>query len=62
MMQIGQSALTKLGIESRPGRAYRELQAGKSTQVPVVAILDVGSTRTKRKLKIGAQEVFFERT
>lgn len=61
-MEIALEAMRKLGIEARLGSAYREYNAGLSTQVPAAAILDVGASRITRKIKLGPRELIYERS
>lgn len=61
MMKISEEALQKLGVIVTAGRAYKDLASGKSTQVPMIPILNVGTSRTKRKIAFGPYEVTYER-
>ena len=61
-MEIALEAMRKLGIEARLGSAYRDYNAGLSTQVPAAAILDVGASRITRKIKLGQRELIYERS
>lgn len=47
--QFVEEALTKLKLNPKPGRAYREYNCGVTKQVPSGIVFDV-SRRTQRKL------------
>lgn len=61
VLDIAVSALRKLGIEAEYGEAYRNLFSGKSTQVPMIPIVNVKNSKTSRKIKLGRGEVVYER-
>lgn len=61
MMQIAMTAFEKLGFEVDAGSAYRMLNAGESTQVPMKPIINVGKQKIKRRIGFGRQEVVYER-
>lgn len=61
-MEIALEAMSKLGVEARLGSSYREYNEGRSTQVPAAAVVDVGKSRIKRKIKLGQRELLYERS
>lgn len=61
MMKIALTAFKKLGIDAQPGTRYRDLWSGKSTQVPMVPIIDVGKSTTTRRIGFGPTVVKLER-
>lgn len=61
VLDIAVSALRKLGVEAEYGEAYRNLFSGKSTQVPMIPIVNVKNSKTNRKIKLGRGEVVYER-
>lgn len=61
MMKIGLTAFKKLGIEVDIGTRYKDLYSGKSTQVPMIPILNVGASKTTRKIGHGPTKVQYER-
>ncbi|MBI6885118.1 DUF6088 family protein [Pseudomonas putida] len=61
IMTIGLAVMKKLGIDADIGSRYKDLMSGKSTQVPMIPIIDVGKSRINRKIKIGMKEVQYER-
>ena len=52
--------LRKLGITVRPNSALRAYNEGKTTQVPAWIAFDVGTSRVKRKYRIGNKEIYYE--
>lgn len=61
MMKIGLTAFKKLGIEVEMGTRYKDLYSGKSTQVPMIPILNVGASKTTRKIGHGPTMIHYER-
>jgi hypothetical protein len=61
MMKIGIVALKKLGIEVDIGTRYKDLYSGRSTQIPMIPIVNVGQSKTKRKIGYGPTKVHYER-
>jgi hypothetical protein len=62
MMKIALVAFKKLGIDAQPGTRYRDLWSGKSTQVPMIPIIDVGKSTTTRRIGYGPTVVKLERS
>ena len=58
--EVGWQACQRLGIEVQLGRAMREYNEGKSTQVPVRIIFNTGQRIVKRKIARGLQQIYFE--
>ncbi|MDR2572762.1 MAG: type IV toxin-antitoxin system AbiEi family antitoxin domain-containing protein [Desulfovibrio sp.] len=54
--------LDKMGVKWRLGRAQREYNEGKTTQIPVTSAFDIGKRRITRKLTIGARSTRYERS
>ena len=61
MMKIGLTAFKKLGVDVDIGTRYKDLYSGKSTQVPMVPILNVRGSKTTRKIGYGPTKVQYER-
>lgn len=49
MMKIGLTAFKKLGVDVDIGTRYKDLYSGKSTQVPMVPILNVRGSKQQEK-------------
>lgn len=54
-------AFRKLGIDVGPGTLTREYNAGRSTQLPMVAVLTTGRRRIYRRIQVGTKRVMYER-
>ncbi|WP_218511960.1 S-adenosylhomocysteine hydrolase [Variovorax sp. dw_308] len=58
---LAPQALARLGVEVSPSRLVREYNAGRTTQVPSVLYLGIGSRRITRKLGFNGVFVRYER-
>jgi len=54
-------ALRKLGVKVQQARRYRDYNAGRATQVPVGAVVNVGRQRVTRKIGYNGKFVQYER-
>ena len=54
--------LQKLGVDPQPNTALRNYNEGRSTQIPVWLVFDVGRSRIRRKIVPGKWELIYERT
>ncbi len=61
LIEIGLLALSKLGIKADVSRAAKAYMAGKTTQMPMATVVNVGKSRVSRKISVGKQFVRFER-
>lgn len=61
LVQIGLEALTKMGVDADVGSSAREYMTGKSTQLPVAAVVNVGKARIARKIGFGGKQIRYER-
>lgn len=61
LMSIGIQAFQKLGIDVDIGTRYKDLYSGKSTQVPMIPILNVGYSKTQMKIEFGPAKIHYER-
>lgn len=52
--------LKRLGIKVRPGRAAQAYNAGTTTQVPGVFVVNTGARRISRKITIGNRSLEFD--
>lgn len=53
-------ALRKLGVKVQPARRYRDYNAGRTSQVPVGAVVNVGRQRVTRKIGFNGKYVEYE--
>lgn len=58
--ELTQEVLEKLGVEVRLGRAQREYNEGKTTQIPAHTTFDTGQRRISRKITVGISTVRYE--
>jgi hypothetical protein len=61
LIEIGLQALSKLGVEAEVGRSAKAYMAGKTTQMPMATVVNVGRSRVSRKIGFGKQSVRYER-
>lgn len=61
LIEIGLQAMAKLGVDADLGRSAKAYMAGKTTQMPMATVLNVGNARVTRKLSVGMQEVRYEK-
>lgn len=53
-------ALRKLGVKVQPARRYRDYNAGRTSQVPVGVVVNVGRQRVTRKIGFNGKFVEYE--
>ncbi|MHB9839713.1 DUF6088 family protein [Paraburkholderia terrae] len=58
---IAAEVFRKLKIDITPGELARDYNAGKTTQVPMLAVVDTGTRRITRKIQVGSRYVIYER-
>ena len=61
LVNIGMEAMKKLGIKVSPGKDMQALISGKSTQVPMLPIVNIGKSKVCRKLSIGSRTLVYEK-
>ncbi len=62
LVELGLEAMSKLGVKAELGRSAREYSEGKSTQMPMAAVVSVGKARVSRRLGIGNKIIRYEKT
>jgi hypothetical protein len=60
LIEIGLEALTKLGIKPDLGTAAKDYRDGKTTQMPMSTVLNVGSSRISRRIGFGKKLIRYE--
>jgi hypothetical protein len=60
LIEIGLEALTKLGVKPDLGTAAKEYRDGKTTQIPMSTVLNVGKSRVCRRIGFGSKSIRFE--
>ena len=58
---IANILFAKLGIEVSPGRAARDYNAGRTTQIPVAPVVRTGRRRISRRVQLGSRAVVYDR-
>lgn len=61
LVEIGLKTLSKLGVEADLGRSAKAYLGGKTTQIPMATVVNVGKSRVSRKIGFGKQCIRFER-
>lgn len=61
LLNIAFEIMEKLGVDADEGRDARALREGRSTQVPMLPVVNVGKARVRRKIAYGSKTVVFER-
>lgn len=59
--EIARESLRKLGIDVIPGEAARDYNAGRTTQMPMLAVVDTGKRRITRRIRVGSRYLVYER-
>jgi len=60
LAELAQETLQKLGVPAELGRAQKEYNAGKTTQIPVRTTFNTGKRRITRKITVGISTVRYE--
>jgi hypothetical protein len=60
LIEIGLEALTKLGVKPELGASAKEYMDGKTTQMPMSTVLNVGSSRVCRRIGFGSKSIRYE--
>ena len=60
LIEIGLAALTKLGVKPELGAAAKDYSDGKTTQMPMSTVLNVGSSRISRRIGFGKKSIRYE--
>ena len=61
LAEVGLSVLSKLGVDAQMGTAFKAYMEGRSTQVPMHNVVNVGRSRVTRKIGFGWKVVSYER-
>lgn len=55
------AVMKKLGVQADVGRDAKALREGRSTQVPMLPVVNIGKARVTRKLSFGNKTVCYEK-
>lgn len=61
LMEIGMSVMKKIGVKADVGQSAQQYREGKTTQIPVRAIVNIGKSRIVRRIYVGKNSVRYER-
>ncbi|BDX20917.1 hypothetical protein TUM22923_02380 [Polynucleobacter sp. TUM22923] len=61
LLNIGLEVMRKIGVEADIGNDAKDLREGRSTQVPMLPIINIGRSRVSRKIAIGKREIVYEK-
>ncbi len=61
LVAIGFALMAKLGLEVDLGESARNYRDGKSTQVPMSSVIDIGQARINRRIRWRKKELRYER-
>jgi hypothetical protein len=60
LVEIGLEALTKLGAKPELGDFAKEYRDGKTTQIPMSTVLNVGKSRVCRRIGFGSKSIRYQ--
>ena len=61
LLNIALEVMKKIGVKADVGNDARNLREGRSTQVPMLPIINVGKARVSRKIAVGKRQVVYEK-
>lgn len=61
LLNIGLEVMQKIGVKAAVGNDAKALREGRSTQVPMLPIINVGKSRVSRKIAVGNRRVIYEK-
>lgn len=62
LLNIGLEAMRKMGVVAEVGNDAKALSEGRSTQVPMLPVINVGKSRVSRKISVGKRQVVYEKS
>lgn len=61
LLNIGLEVMQKIGVKADVGKDTKDLREGRSTQIPMLPIINVGKSRVRRKITVGKREIVYEK-
>ena len=61
LLNVAFEVMRKLGVKADVGRDAKALREGRSTQVPMLPVVNVGKARVSRKISYGNKTVAYEK-
>lgn len=62
LLNVAFQVLKKLGVKADVGSDAKALREGRSTQVPMLPVVNVGKARVSRKISFGNKTVSYEKS
>lgn len=62
LLNVAFEVMRKLGVKADVGRDAKALREGRSTQVPMRPVVNVGKARVSRKISLGNKTVAYEKS
>jgi hypothetical protein len=62
LLTIGLEIMKKIGVPAEVGRDAKALREGRSTQVPMAPVINVGKSRIRRKISLGKRRIIYEKS
>ncbi len=62
LLNIGLEVMQKIGVKADVGEDAVALREGRSTQIPMLPIINVGKARVSRKIVVGSRQVVYEKS
>ena len=62
LLNIGLEAMQKIGVKADVGKDAVALREGRSTQIPMLPIINIGKARVSRRIAVGSRQVVYEKS
>lgn len=62
LLNIGLEVMQKIGVKADVGKDAVALREGRSTQIPMLPIINIGKARVSRKIAVGSRQVVYEKS
>ena len=62
LLNLGLEVMQKIGVRADVGKDAVALREGRSTQIPMLPIINIGKARVSRKIAVGSRQVVYEKS
>jgi hypothetical protein len=62
LLNIGLEVMQKIGVKADVGKDTVALREGRSTQIPMLPIINIGKSRVSRKIAVGSRQIIYEKS
>jgi hypothetical protein len=62
LLNIGLEVMQKIGVKADVGNDVIALREGRSTQIPMLPVINIGKARVSRKIALGSRQVVYEKS